>query len=76
MSRIEHLLSTPPADCIKCLRILEILFKLLRNFRNIETSQNSNPVLKDMATRQAMHEICSILSDIQHSSRFEPGSLE
>jgi hypothetical protein len=75
MSRIEHLLSMPPANCIKCLRVIEILFKLLRNFNQIETLQNNNPVLKDMATRQAMHEICSILSDLQHSPRFEPNSL-
>ena len=61
-------METYRTNCLKCLTIVEVLFHLVRELKVIHLHYNDNSVLKDRTTREALRDICNIISGMERDS--------
>ena len=61
-------MATHTSNCIKCLTIVETLFHLVRELKVIQLHYNDNLTLKDKITKEAIRDICNIISGMERDS--------
>ena len=69
---------THKPNCIKCLTIVETLFHLVRELKVIQIHYNNDSTIKDRITKEAIKDICNIISGMERDSnlRLEVKRLE
>ena len=61
-------MATHIPNCIKWLTIVETLFQLVRELKVIQLHYKNNSTLKDRITREAIRDICNIISGMERDS--------
>ena len=61
-----------PTNCIKCLTIIETVFQLMNTLQYISQFKHGESISKDIVVRQAMRDICNIISGMERDSILQP----